>query len=233
MYSTKRQGHKRECSETDTYPIRPMPHSEARSELATIAHLIPQPMLAHDALLRMLALHDADTSHHSHVVSHLTHALATRLDLSPVKLEVITLGALLHDIGKTAIPTALLNKSGKLTATEWAMMRQHPEMGERIIAAEPSLQGCMAAVRHHHERWDGGGYPDNLSGEAIPLAARIIAVADTFAVITSARSYQAARSGFDALTELERCAGTQFDPAIVATLVSVMADGASLATIAA
>jgi HD-GYP domain-containing protein (c-di-GMP phosphodiesterase class II) len=131
------------------------------------------------------------------------------------ELDELTRAAELHDVGKVAIPDAILNKPGKLDATEWEFMRQHTILGERILSAAPALRPVALIVRSSHERWDGAGYPDGLAGESIPLAARIVAVCDAFEAITSARCYRKARSLDAARAELHRAAGSQFDPAVV------------------
>ena len=127
--------------------------------------------------------------------------------------------ALLHDIGKVAIPDEILHKPGPLTDEEWVLMREHPVIGERILRVLPGLGTVARIVRHEHERWDGGGYPDGLVAEAIPLGSRIIIAADTYHAITSDRPYRAARSHSEAVEELIRCAGTQFDPQVTEALI--------------
>ncbi len=123
----------------------------------------------------------------------------------------------LHDIGKLGIPDEIISKPGPLTDQEWEFMRQHTVMGEQIIAAAgPSLQRIGPLVRASHERWDGRGYPDGLAGEEIPLGARIITICDSFRAMLDDRAYKPAMSLNDALAELRRCAGAQFDPHLVA-----------------
>ena len=167
------------------------------------------------AFFQLLCLRDRETGVHSLTVAGIARDIARSLQLPALMVDEVIITALLHDIGKIEIPDAILNKSSKLNEAEWALMRQHPALGEQIIGTDPSLHRFATGVRHHHERWDGRGYPDGLLGDAIPLVARIIAVADSFAVITTARPYQAERSVAEALRELHRCAGTQFDAAIV------------------
>ena len=134
---------------------------------------------------------------------------------SPDEIERVRHASELHDVGKVAIPDAILGKPGPLTEEEWAFVRRHPIIGERIILAAPALARVAALVRSSHERWDGAGYPDALAGDAIPLGARVVAVADAYAAMTAGRPYRAARAPEQALDELRRGAGSQFDPVVV------------------
>jgi HD-GYP domain-containing protein (c-di-GMP phosphodiesterase class II) len=134
-------------------------------------------------------------------------------------------GFLLHDVGKLAVPDAVLCKPGALTSDEWGLIRQHPAEGARILAAVPFLNGAVDVVLHHHERWDGGGYPDGLAGTDIPIGARLFAIADTIDAMTSDRPYRSGLPLAAAVDEVVRLAGTQFDPACVLTLTQ-MADDA-------
>lgn len=168
-----------------------------------------------DVLLRALVARHPALGNHSAGVADLAAATAQELGLDAAAVERVRSAAHLHDIGKVGIPDAILEKRGPLGPDERAYVQRHTVIGERIIAAAPSLAEVAPAVRSSHERWDGAGYPDGLAGEAIPLAARIVAVADTFDAMTSDRPYAAARSDEEALAELRRCAGTQFDPAVV------------------
>jgi HD-GYP domain-containing protein (c-di-GMP phosphodiesterase class II) len=131
----------------------------------------------------------------------------------------------LHDVGKMAVPDEILNKPGPLDRVEMGFIRQHTIVGERILAAAPSLSPVARIVRASHERWDGSGYPDGLKGEAIPLAARIVAACDAYYAMTSDRPYQAAVPRVDALAELRRCAGTHFDPAVVEAVCAEVESG--------
>lgn len=137
------------------------------------------------------------------------------LNLDEAEQMTIALGAFFHDIGKLAIDEDLLNKPGQLTPREYAIIKHHPAYGASILNSLTPLSEVALLAYHHHERWDGTGYPDGLSGEAIPLGARVIAIADAFDAMTSHRSYQGRRSPQEALEELQRCAGTQFDPLLV------------------
>jgi diguanylate cyclase (GGDEF)-like protein len=148
-------------------------------------------------------------------VGELAEAVALRLGLDEPEAMQIRRAAELHDVGKVAIPDGIIQKPGPLTDDEWDFMRRHPVIGERILAAAPALADLGPLVRSSHERYDGTGYPDRLAGDEIPLAARIIAVCDSFDAIVGGRPYRAARNLAWALAELRRCAGTQFDPRVV------------------
>jgi diguanylate cyclase (GGDEF)-like protein len=169
----------------------------------------------HEVLLEALFEREPELRLHVHGVASLSAAVGTRLGLGPEEVEELVIAAQLHDVGKIAIPDAVLHKTGPLDEAEWTLIRQHPMVGQRILSAVPALSGVGAIVRATHERWDGAGYVDGLAGDAIPLAARIIAVCDTFSAMTSDRPYGGAVSVADALAELRRCAGTQFDPEVV------------------
>lgn len=158
---------------------------------------------------------DTYTGSHSHAVGELAAAMATRMGLDPDDIELVRLAGRLHDLGKLAVPEEILRKPDALTPPERLVLERHPEIGYRMLDSleiEPVAQW----VRHHHERWDGRGYPTGLAMDAIPLGARIIFVADAYHAMTSDRTYQSAVPPARALAELERCAGTQFDPGVVA-----------------
>ncbi len=170
-------------------------------------------------LLRATEEHDARVVQHELGVAGMAAGVATVLGLSPGEVVEIRRGAELHDIGKLAIPDAIRLKRSDLTEDEWEFVRGHPLIGERILQAAPSLTRVGRLVRSSHERYDGTGYPDRLAGDAIPLGARIIAVCDSFDAMCADRSYRAAMSEAAAEAELIRCAGAQFDPAVVAAFV--------------
>ena len=176
------------------------------------------PPRTHDVLMRVLNERTPDLHYHVYGVGQLVRDLGHDFGLDADQLDELLRAAELHDVGKLAIPDAILDKPGPLDDAEWRLMRQHPVIGERILNADPVLQPVARLVRASHERWDGTGYPDGLAGTAIPLAARIIAASDAFDAMTSDRCYQSARSLPDALAELRRCAGTQFDPDVVDAL---------------
>jgi two-component system cell cycle response regulator len=167
-----------------------------------------------DVLLRALAERDPGLGTHADTVA-LAVATAGALGLTPDEIEHVRHASELHDVGKVAIPDAILGKPGPLTEEEWTFVRRHPVIGERIILAAPALARVASLVRSSHERWDGAGYPDALAGDRIPVGARIVAVADAFAAMTAGRPYRPARTLEDALEELRREAGAQFDPAVV------------------
>ncbi|BBB92597.1 MAG TPA: HD-GYP domain-containing protein [Methylomusa anaerophila] len=166
---------------------------------------------------------------HSERVAELSLLLATGMGLSLAEQTRIHIGAHLHDVGKIGVPDMILNKSGKLTEAEFALIRQHPEIGDKIVGKVQVLQSVADIVRHHHERFDGNGYPDRLSGEKISLGARIVAVADAFDAMTSTRTYRPALSFNVTMNEMRRCRGSQFDPDVVDALITLAAKGKLLA----
>jgi diguanylate cyclase (GGDEF)-like protein/putative nucleotidyltransferase with HDIG domain len=167
------------------------------------------------SLARAVDARDVYTGSHSQRVAKLAARIAERLGLPPDAVELTRLAANLHDLGKLAIPEELLRKPGPLTDPERLVLERHPQIGFRMLESL-GVEPVAAAVLHHHERWDGRGYPDGLAGDAIPLDARIIFVADAYDAMTSDRIYRPRLSRRQALAELERCAGSQFDPEIVA-----------------
>jgi len=172
-----------------------------------------------EALAVALLERDRYTGEHSEAVIEMSGAVARNLGCGAPDVERVKSAALLHDIGKVAIPDEILHKPGPLTDDEWKLMKEHPVIGERILRVLPGLGTVARIVRHEHERWDGGGYPDGLVGEAIPLGSRIIIAADTYHAITSDRPYRAARSHSEAVEELTKCAGSQFDPNVTQALI--------------
>jgi len=177
-----------------------------------------------DVLLRALTERSPDLGGHLSSVAELAERTARRLGLPAEEVERIRHAGELHDAGKVAIPDAILSKPGPLTEDEWGFVRRHPLIGERIVRSAPSLSRVAELVRSTHERFDGDGYPDRLQADAIPLGSRIVAVCDAFDAMTSGRPYAAARTPREALDELRRCAGTQFDPAVVETFRAVIAE---------
>ena len=165
---------------------------------------------------------DHYTATHAEDVGELARRVGEALGLSATALRDLQYGALLHDIGKIAVRTEILNKPGPLDEAERAEMEQHTIVGAEMLQRIPFFDGVHQLVRSSHERWDGGGYPDRLAGEAIPLAARVIAACDAYHAMTSDRPYRAALPHDDAVAELRRCAGSQFDPAVVDALVAAL-----------
>jgi two-component system cell cycle response regulator len=181
-----------------------------------------------DVLLQVLREREPELHRHLRGVAALAVAVARRLSLSAEQLDEVARAAELHDIGKIAIPDEILHKPASLDADEWELMRQHTIIGDRILGAAPAMRPVAEIVRASHERWDGGGYPDSVAGEAIPLGARIVSVCDAFHAMTTPRPYQPTLDREAALEELRRCAGTQFDPHVVDAFCALAADGLSL-----
>ena len=176
------------------------------------------PPRTHNVLMQVLSERTPDLHYHVYGVGQLVRDLGRDFGLDADQLDELLRAAELHDVGKLGIPDAILDKPGPLDDEEWLLMRQHSAIGERILNADPVMQPVARLVRASHERWDGTGYPDGLAGTAIPLGARIIAACDALDAMTSDRCYQSGRTLPDALAELRRCAGTQFDPDIVTAL---------------
>ncbi|MFF5445096.1 HD-GYP domain-containing protein [Streptomyces sp. NPDC012888] len=181
---------------------------------------------AHQATIRALVqavdIKDRYTRGHSERVGQASAMIARELGMSEDRLEVVRIAGILHDVGKLGVPTRLLRKDGPLTPEERRIIELHPEYGHEMVRGIGFLGEARAAILHHHERVDGSGYPYGLAGEQIPVLARVVAVADAFDAMTSTRSYSRARPVPVALAELERCAGAQFDPAMVAALVAAI-----------
>ena len=169
---------------------------------------------------------DRDNRHHGsdeHVVAALAMRVAHGLGLEADQEDLVGRAGRLRDVGKIAVPLAVLQKSGSLSAEDWAIMRQHPALGAEVVSRVPALRALAPVIRAHHERWDGTGYPDGLAGTAIPLAARILAVAEAFTAMTTDRPHRPAWDAERAVGELRNCAGTQFDSGVVAALERTVA----------
>jgi two-component system, cell cycle response regulator len=177
-----------------------------------------------DVLLSVLNERDAELRGHLTSVAQLARAVGRRLELAPPELHDLGLAAELHDVGKLAIPDSILSKPGALSEEEWPFIFRHTLVGERILSAAPSLARIARLVRSTHERMDGQGYPDGLTGADIPLLSRIISVCDAFLAMTVDRPYRRAMASEDAIAELRRCAGTQFDPDVVEALIGAYVD---------
>jgi putative two-component system response regulator len=188
------------------------------------------------ALANAVEAKDLVTEQHCERLAVVAARMCERLGLGVDEREAITYGALLHDVGKIGVPEALLSKPGPLTPDEWVVLRRHPEIGERICRPLGLSQSFAPIVRHHHERWDGSGYPDGLRGAAIPLGARIVALADAFDAMTHDRPYRPAFPTIHALDEVRRQAGRQFDPDLAEPFIACLdelADRAEVASIPA
>ena len=172
-------------------------------------------------LTQTLVLRDPDNAGHAARVTELALRLAAAMDLSPDRVKAIKAGGPLHDIGKLEVDRAILDKPGALDPEELEEIRTHPELGARMLKGVKSLRSSLNCVLHHHERWDGGGYPYGLGGDAIPVEARILAVADAYDAMTSQRPYRDPRTREEALAEVERCAGSQFDPHIARVFLTL------------
>ena len=193
-----------------------MPHSGAsrtswrrRSYLATVR-----------VLTEMISARNPDLEKHSSEVADAVAVVADKLELDPRRREELIFASLLHDVGKLGVSEEILLKPAKLTTEEFGEVKRHPSLGAQLIEQVPALVQIAPAIRYHHERFDGTGYPERLEGTDIPLEARILAVADSFTAMIEERPYSPAMSEEDACRELERCAGTQFDPAVVKAFVS-------------
>jgi HD-GYP domain-containing protein (c-di-GMP phosphodiesterase class II) len=182
-------------------------------------------------MVDILELRDPYTAGHSHRVAETAQALALRLGLTPEEARMIQTAGAVHDIGKVVIDSAVLSKADALSPEEWQLMRLHPVFGARVVERFASYGDGFLLVRHHHEAWDGSGYPDGLKGEEIPLGARILAVADTFDALTSHRPYRKALTVVAALQILDQGAGTQWDATVVAALQAHVATNAPAAVV--
>ena len=174
------------------------------------------------ALAEALNERDRYTGEHSEEVVDLVSGVARGLGLNDQDIARVKVAALLHDIGKVAIPDGILNKPGKLDEGEWKLMREHPVIGERILRAIPGMGSIARIVRHEHERFDGAGYPDGISGDQIPIGSRIILACDAYHAMTSDRPYRKAMPHAEAVRELAKGAGTQFDPQVTEILIGAL-----------
>jgi diguanylate cyclase (GGDEF)-like protein/putative nucleotidyltransferase with HDIG domain len=216
LYWAKHHGKNRSCVYSPTL-VRLYSPAEVERQAERQARL-----RAAENLVRVVDARDTYTGRHSESVSLLAEAVARELGLAPDVVEQVRLAGLLHDLGKIAISDQVLKKPTALTAEEVQLVRTHPELGASLLDGL-EIDPVDAWIRHHHEHWDGSGYPSALAGEAIPLGSRIILVADAFDAITSDRSYRAAVSIEEALAELRRMSGRQFDPRVIYALESLLA----------
>jgi len=173
------------------------------------------------ALAATVDAKDPYTYGHSRNVADIAQAIGKEIGLAGKELTDLYAVSLLHDIGKLGVPDAILTKPGKLTEEEWEIIKRHSAEGERIVSYVKDLSALVHMIRHHHEWYDGSGYPDGLKGGAIPLGARIISVADAYDTMTGKRPYKGPISHEEAAEELRRCSGTQFDPELVQAFIRV------------
>jgi diguanylate cyclase (GGDEF)-like protein/putative nucleotidyltransferase with HDIG domain len=210
LYAAKRRGRNR------VRRFTLLDQGDMRAEQPESVHIAEALALASD-------LREGAAEQHSNEVARLSAAVARRMGLSEEDVLRARLGGLLHDVGKIAVPDSILTKPGPLTESEWEAMRRHPAVGDELLCNFPELAGACSAVRHHHERYDGTGYPDRLAGDRIPLEARIVAAADAYSAMTIPRPYQLLRTQHGAIVELRQNSGTQFDPAVVDALIDELA----------
>src|SRR4051794_31075711 len=204
------------------------PHADSAAALATAEDRLADqrnraPSVAErygELILAILAAQQPLTSEHAFDVAALAAGVAARLGVDPLDRGLVRRAAELHDVGKIAIDPAIVHNPGPLDDAEWAEMRLHTTIGDELLLAAPPLRAVAPLVRASHERWDGGGYPDGIAGEDIPLAARIVAACDAYDAMTTDRCYRRGMRAADARAELRRCSGTQFDPIVVVTLLA-------------
>jgi putative nucleotidyltransferase with HDIG domain len=207
---------------------------ERERQLSKVSRaLLGEARAHHQETLEVLALaldaKDQTTQEHTGRLGALAEAVATRMGLSDEAVAAVRAGAILHDIGKIGIPDAILTKPGPLDRGEWGIMKTHPVVGENMLKHIDFLAPVLPLVRHHHENWDGTGYPDGLSGTRIPIGARIIAVCDAYDAMTSDRPYGPALTGEIACRRIMEAAGTQFDPDCGRILLEIISEQTALA----
>lgn len=196
---------------------------QINEELADSKELLEKSYLESiEVLRRTVEVKDVYTRGHSDRVSEYSLLIGKKLNLPPEQMKTLKIGALFHDIGKIGIPDAILLKTNKLTDDEYSEIKNHPAIGAHILSNASIFADIIPIVKHHHERYDGKGYPARLAGEDIPYLARIVAVADTFDAMTSRRSYRQALDFDYTMNEIERCKGTQFDPAIADVFLEIL-----------
>ena len=204
------------CASTGIDSLQHRLQDRIRSRRASIAVELSESQSTHldaaDTLITMLQLHERDSRGHAVRVARLAVAIGEELGLDGDALDVLERGALLHDIGKLDMPSAILAKPAPLTDAEWQVMRTHPQVGYDLLKNQPRFADAAEIVLSHHEAWDGSGYPRQLQGDEIPLAARVLTVADAYDSMTQPHTQRPALSPALAVQEIERCRGSQFDP---------------------
>jgi len=178
------------------------------------------------ALSEVIEARDPYAKGHSARVARMAHVVGAALGCDQARLTALELGGALHDVGKLTVAEAILNKPGPLTEAETEEMRRHPEAGARLVVLDDALRPALPGVLYHHERWDGNGYPSGRAAAEIPFEARILAVVDSFDAMTSNRPYRPAMPPEQAVEELDRCAGTQFDPDVASVFLEAWESGA-------
>jgi diguanylate cyclase (GGDEF)-like protein/putative nucleotidyltransferase with HDIG domain len=221
LYRAKQTGRNRTCLSSDI--LKP-----GTSLIGMELETKPRALSIIYALAATVDAKDSYTYGHSRKVSEYAVAVAEGLHLPPEKVNTIRAASLLHDIGKVGVPDSILNKKAPLTEDEWKPIKAHPELGVEILRHVIDLANCLPAILHHHEHYDGSGYPAGLSGDSIPTEAKILSVADAYDAMTSPRPYREQLSIEAALDELRRCSGTQFSPEIVEIFCNVVRPKAEL-----
>jgi HD-GYP domain-containing protein (c-di-GMP phosphodiesterase class II) len=215
--------HRALASSTRDAPVVPEQAAGAllRSYMDVLTEKRKKDLATIEALAAAVEVRDVSTARHIERVTELATECIQAIDPAVAAREEVAYGFMLHDVGKIGIPDAILNKPGPLTIEEWAVMQEHPEMGIRIVDPVGFSEATTDIILSHHEHWNGHGYPNNLKGDEIPLAARVFAVADAYDAITSDRPYRAAAPKVIALDEIQRDAGQRFDPDIVDLFVGL------------
>ena len=176
------------------------------------------------ALAKAMDARDSYTQNHSQRMATMADSLCRKMGMDEEQTQAVHLAAVLHDIGKIGVADEILRKPGPLTSQEWELMKRHPKIGADIVAPIAKLTNIASIIIAHQEKFDGSGYPYGLKGEQIPLGARILAVVDTYVAITDERVYRKARSHAEAISELVRCSGSQFDPTVVDAFLEIVGD---------
>jgi HD-GYP domain-containing protein (c-di-GMP phosphodiesterase class II) len=227
MYAAKSLGRNRTYLYRDIdeeAPVRKAPISpESREQAAAIGKWASD--TATEALASVLAPQPHHRGRPSDMIAALACGIALELGLPEEEIERVRIASLLHDLGKLAVPADILDKPTTLTDGEWQAIGEHPRIGQVILEQASSLREAIPVILHHHERFNGGGYPHGLKGNEIPLGARIVSVADAYHAMVHERPYSQAKAHEEALAELQRHAGTQFDPAVVKIFCQIYADG--------